>query len=274
MLYLYTLELTEGKFYVGTTKNPDVRIASHYRGDGAAWTSAYPPLRVSREYPILELLGCRDEAACRLQEDAHVKAVMLAKGIAAVRGGSYSQRNLTRETVRVLSRELFHASNGCLRCGRHGHWARGCRAEVDVLGNVIGKGVKATGAAKVPNKPRRRGTKRGRGKGNGRGVVMVKGGWSTNCKRCGRTGHGHSQCQETTTAKGEPLSDDAFSTSSDEEEDDEGDESDGERGAAKGTVALAVGSAHDWPIVCYRCMRPGHLSTECYAQSTVHGDPL
>ena len=114
-MYVYTLELESGKFYVGTTTNPDARLASHFGGNGAAWTATYPPVRVSLEYPVRKL-DCGGEMS-RLQEDAQVKAVMLDKGIDSVRGGSYSKIKLSKATVSLLSRELFHAANGCLRCG-------------------------------------------------------------------------------------------------------------------------------------------------------------
>ena len=134
-MFLYTLELKDSKFYVGTTKTPSKRLAEHRRGEGAEWTRLHKPLRFSTKYKLAKL-ECSDQAA-RLQEDAHVKAIMLDAGIDAVRGGSYSRLKLSHEEVKALAKELFHAINGCLRCGRASHWANTCYAQTDIMGNAI-----------------------------------------------------------------------------------------------------------------------------------------
>lgn len=136
--FLYTIELEECYWYVGTTKTPSRRLQEHRDGCGAEWTRIHKPIRFSKKYPIRRLKSNEhSDHDTRLQEDAQVKKVMLEQGINLVRGGSYSQRVLRREDTKALCKELFHANNGCLRCGRESHWAKDCYAIKDVCGNLI-----------------------------------------------------------------------------------------------------------------------------------------
>ena len=135
-MFLYTLELEHGCWYVGTTNDPSARLRDHRSGNGSAWTRTHKPIGgFSRQYPLQPLTCAGAEA--RLQEDAHTKKLMLAKGIELVRGGSYSRCDLTRADVVALSKELYHATNACLRCGRQSHFAADCTATRDIGGNAI-----------------------------------------------------------------------------------------------------------------------------------------
>ena len=78
-LFIYTLELVDGYFYVGTTKTPGKRVREHRDGVGAYWTSIHRCIGISKKYPIRKLT-CSDEEA-RLEEDKQVKTVMLSEGI-------------------------------------------------------------------------------------------------------------------------------------------------------------------------------------------------
>jgi predicted GIY-YIG superfamily endonuclease len=44
--YVYALELQNGNYYVGMSKNVADRLASHFSGIGALWTRKHPPQRV------------------------------------------------------------------------------------------------------------------------------------------------------------------------------------------------------------------------------------
>jgi predicted GIY-YIG superfamily endonuclease len=178
-IFLYTLKLANGRWYVGTTKNPQKRLREHRAGLGAAWTRRYPPIGFSKLYP-LEELRCNEEHA-RLQEDTQVKKVMLEESMDLVRGGSYSCLCLSREDIKTLSKELYHATDGCLRCGHRNHWAKSCNAVKDVAGNMIEDEEEES-------------RKRVRNHFQG-------------CKRCGRESHTEKRCYAKIDVNGKNLDD-------------------------------------------------------------------
>ena len=133
--YVYVLQLRDDCWYVGTTVDPTSRLEAHRSGKGGAeWTRQHPPVK-GFSSNLKEVDG--DEEQARLDEDAEVKRLMKEHGIENVRGGSYSTRTLSRTDVKSLSKELRHASGGCLRCGHKSHWATNCYAGKDVAGNSI-----------------------------------------------------------------------------------------------------------------------------------------
>lgn len=173
--FLYTLELSGGFWYVGTTQAPSRRFKEHKDGRGAEWTKLHKPIAFSKTY-AMKCLKQVDYDSCemRLQEDAQVKKIMLDQGINVVRGGSYSQKVLKRDDTKALCKELFHANNGCLRCGRKSHWAKDCFATKDVCGNVIEK--RKGFSACISNTPRRQRRSRhaSGARGNGRHCTKTK----------------------------------------------------------------------------------------------------
>ena len=48
---VYTLELANGKFYVGHSDDIPKRIAEHFLGRGAYWTRLNPPIKVLEVVP-------------------------------------------------------------------------------------------------------------------------------------------------------------------------------------------------------------------------------
>ena len=191
-LFLYTLELEGGHWYVGTTSNPPQRLREHRGGRGSEWTRIHPPKGTfSQRYP-LEKLECSPEEA-RLREDMKVKAVMLKEGIGCVRGGSYSRADFTRSDLNGLKKELFHANEGCLRCGRQSHWASNCFATTDIFGDTISDDEDEEWGQE---RERERTPLRQRG-----------------CRRCGRASHTEESCYAKTTLDGEPLDSDSYSSS-------------------------------------------------------------
>ena len=46
MVYIYTLLLEQGKYYIGKTNNPQFRLENHFHSNGSEWTSLYKPIRV------------------------------------------------------------------------------------------------------------------------------------------------------------------------------------------------------------------------------------
>ena len=131
--FIYILKLIDNFWYVGTTTDPKSRLAAHRSGDGAEWTRQLPP--IGGFFSLKEVKG--DEGQAKIEEDAEVKRLMKEHGIEMVRGGSYSSVSLSRTDVKALTKELRHASGGCLRCGRKNHWAKDCYANKDVAGNPV-----------------------------------------------------------------------------------------------------------------------------------------
>ena len=115
-LVIYCLKLQHGKYYVGKTTNPMIRIAEHFDGYASEWTRIYRPLYV---YTIIH--NC-DE----FDEDKYTKMAMSHFGIDNVRGGSYSQVVIPRHVRAVLENEIRGANNACFRCGQVGHFANTC----------------------------------------------------------------------------------------------------------------------------------------------------
>ena len=81
---VYTLELEDECWYVGWTKDPSTRIASHFLGAGSKWTIMHPPIAVTSV-----VLG--DE----LLENLATIALMCRHGWEKVRGGNYCAVGMT-----------------------------------------------------------------------------------------------------------------------------------------------------------------------------------
>ena len=114
--HVYALALTDNKWYIGRSVDVAQRVLAHARGDGAAWTKRYPPLRVDMSRPST---GATDE-------DALVKQYMLQYGIENVRGGAYSAVVLTPMQLTCLEAEMRGARDVCFKCGKFGHFASRC----------------------------------------------------------------------------------------------------------------------------------------------------
>lgn len=116
MVYIYILMLTQGKYYVGKTSNPNFRIESHFNSEGSEWTKIYKPKK------ILELIDGDD-----YDEDKYTKMYMDKYGIDNVRGGSYTSIILDKETKNQLLKISNSTNNRCFNCGKEGHFANNCR---------------------------------------------------------------------------------------------------------------------------------------------------
>lgn len=197
--FVYTLQLEHRCWYVGSTKKPPVRLRQHRNGIGSEWTRLHAPTG-----GFSDLQCHKDEQEARLQEDVQVKRVMLKHGIDFVRGGSYSSVHLSSAERQTLSKELFHASNRCLRCGSQGHWAKDCiaiavnkekdeeeRLKKNNNNSKVKKGVKGSVISVVDanrHKRRRYGNEA-----------------ATACSRCGRNSHTVAHCYAKTHFDGTPL---------------------------------------------------------------------
>jgi hypothetical protein len=115
MVYIYTLQLNQGKYYVGKTSNPNFRIKSHFNSEGSEWTKIYKPEK------LLELIKGDD-----YDEDKYTKIYMDKYGIDNVRGGSYTSIILDKETKKLLEKNSNSTNNRCFKCGKEGHFATNC----------------------------------------------------------------------------------------------------------------------------------------------------
>lgn len=126
-MYIYALELEQGKYYVGKSNQPEVRIEQH-ESAGSCWTKLYKPISVLY---IKESTSIFDEDVC-------TKELMLKYGIDHVRGGSYVLPQLTPHQIEFIGHELKSATDVCLKCGKPGHFMDSCPAIVKIKGTRKG----------------------------------------------------------------------------------------------------------------------------------------
>ena len=123
---IYILQLECGKYYVGKTKNMDIRYRQHMNGNGSFWTKKYKPIKIEREIP-----NCSN-----FDEDRYVKEYMSRYGVDNVRGGAYIQEKLDSSTKRFIRNELLMANDMCLYCGEKDHFAKTCPYKI-VYSNLL-----------------------------------------------------------------------------------------------------------------------------------------
>ena len=116
MIYIYILLLQSNKYYVGKTTNPEFRIESHFNSNGSVWTQKYNPIEV------IEIIENCDS----FDEDKYVLKYMNSKGIDNVRGGSFSQIELSDEQIELINKMLRGANDECFNCGESGHFSKEC----------------------------------------------------------------------------------------------------------------------------------------------------
>lgn len=118
MVWIYILELTDGKYYVGKSDNPDIRIEDHFNGsdNASAWTKKYPPVKI-----IEKIANCDD-----YDEDKYTKMYMDKYGIDNVRGGSYVTITLDKSTIKHLQQASTATNDRCFQCNKSGHFVKNC----------------------------------------------------------------------------------------------------------------------------------------------------
>jgi hypothetical protein len=116
MVYIYVLQLEQGKYYIGKTNNPQVRLDHHFNSNGAEWTKHYKPVRMVELIP-----NCDD-----YDEDKYTRIYMDKYGINNVRGGAFTSTKLDNSVVDVLQQMSNATNNRCFACGQAGHFANKC----------------------------------------------------------------------------------------------------------------------------------------------------
>jgi predicted GIY-YIG superfamily endonuclease len=132
MEHIYFIKLKEGKYYIGKTKNIERRYDEHITGNGSVWTKRYKPISLIKTI----------KSTSYFDEDRYVKEYMAKYGIDNVRGGTYSNVVLDKNSLAVLEKEIRHSKNECMRCGRDTHFINDCYATTYSNGENIDKKFK------------------------------------------------------------------------------------------------------------------------------------
>jgi predicted GIY-YIG superfamily endonuclease len=116
MEFIYVLELANGKYYVGRTRNIRKRFQAHVTGRGAAWTKIHRPSKLRQ---VAVMVSIFDEQKITLR-------YMMKYGIDNVRGGIFCSAKLPAADVAIIRRMINSATNKCYICGQSGHFASAC----------------------------------------------------------------------------------------------------------------------------------------------------
>lgn len=124
MVYIYVFELEDGRYYIGKSETPEIRIEAHISGEGSQFTRLHKPVKIK------EIISDCDD----YDEDKYTLKYMDMYGIHNVRGGTFSQIELTEENVKMINRMINGAKNQCFICGSKEHFVKNCdkRKEVKV----------------------------------------------------------------------------------------------------------------------------------------------
>ena len=168
---IYVLKLENSKYYVGRTSNLENRLEQHRSKNESAWTSNYPIIELVESFPSFGF-----------EEDATVIRYMDRYGIENVRGGSFSNLELSFEQYIFIVRTIRNEKDVCLACGLTGHFISECFVHICYRCGRTGHLVESC----VDNSHSMNGLLNG-------------------CYRCGRPDHWAIRCNRSKDFLGRPL---------------------------------------------------------------------
>ena len=106
--HLYVLELEDGCFYVGTTKDIKARFNEHKDGEGATFTKLHKPIRIVEHWCTGEV----DRRKAYIVESAITIKYAVKFGGEKVKGGKYLiPSKLIRKARRIKNAEQGDAAD-------------------------------------------------------------------------------------------------------------------------------------------------------------------
>jgi len=255
---IYVLQCEQGKYYVGraaTREACDERWQRHKSGRGAVWTRMYRPIRIIETFE-----------SDNWHEELTVARYMAQYGQDNVRGGMFSQPDLTDEQRRQILTWTRSVQDACFRCGAMDHFASMCPNAAQTQPHIAPQeSVRVERRARIQRFEQRRSRSRSRSADRDQQRLRTRSPqsvqidhqpWPSGCSRCGRTSHHQSECFAVTDVSGAHIDSEGEDESEDEDDSEDEDEE------------VAV------DLVCYRCGRPGHLRSQCCAWTHSSGRRL
>jgi hypothetical protein len=184
MVLIYILGLENGKYYIGKTKNLEIRILEHINSSGSEWTKLYNPIKIIEYHD-----NCDD-----FDEDKYTIMMMNKYGIDNVRGGSYCTIILSESEKSNINKMIRGSNNLCYICSSSNHFAKNChksnrgsQLESEILSIIANS--RSQGETKI-NKQKK---------------IKMK--VAPKCSRCGNSGHYITKCYAKHNVDGEPIID-------------------------------------------------------------------
>ena len=116
MSTIYIIKLENGKYYVGKSNTPSIRILKHFQEKGSEWTKLHKPIKVISKIP-----------GDAFDEEKYTLIYMEKYGIDNVRGGSYCKVSLTKHERDKALQTIQSIGDKCYKCGMKGHFANKCK---------------------------------------------------------------------------------------------------------------------------------------------------